>query len=247
MTTVRIIISLLAIVLALLLYASVERFWIQVNRFTILTSQARSNSTGLKLLQISDLHLQHFGWYEKQVLRRINEHQPDVVVITGDFIKKREFLVDTNSVSRREAFSAVKLFVRGIHAPMGIYACRGNNDITDDKEVSDALLALLQRENVSVLCNQGTFVQKNNVDYYLMGIDFPWFFPKQSADFAVVEENENHVLQAKSSEKNSYSHLLIGDNRSTWMNYEFCGSFRVSQPDKGGIGFTFYSQFDRGY
>lgn len=63
-----------------------EIFFVKIQRFYLLG--ADKNKNNLKILQISDLHLQsiHFGL--KQMCQKINQIQPDLICFSGDSIDK---------------------------------------------------------------------------------------------------------------------------------------------------------------
>ncbi len=220
-----------------------ERTNVQIRRVNIPCRKMISKD-GFTLVHVSDLHLSRFGRYERRLVRLINAQGADAVVITGDFIKSRRLYDEPSSPESRRAFEAVRRFVGGLEAPYGIFACRGNNDFSDDKEKSDLLLETLHQAGVHVLVNETAALAE---DLVLLGIDFPWFFRREVADFAVAAASSGQVLQSGPSLKNSYSHYLIGDRRTSWNNYSFSGRFRLSQPQHAGIGFIVCSQFDRGY
>jgi uncharacterized protein len=86
---------------------------------------------GTVLLQLSDLHLGNLlgrRWLGN-LISRVNQIKPDVVVIAGD-------LVDGN-VGRVEPLREV---LRGIHAPLGVWAVTGNHEFYAGLERSVRLL-----------------------------------------------------------------------------------------------------------
>ncbi|MDZ7316028.1 MAG: metallophosphoesterase [candidate division KSB1 bacterium] len=221
-----------------------ESTGVQVHQINIQSPKLKSNRE-VRLLHLTDLHLAHWGRHEQHLLALLSRQSYDAVLITGDFLKNRKLLENPDSPAAQQALATVEQFVRALKAPMGIFVCRGNNDFSNDKEKSDTLLERLERSGVKVLVNEAVSIADGAVT--LLGVDFPWFSRTEVADFAVVECEGNRVLQAKSSTKNSYSHRLIDKGRSKWRDYRYSGKFRLSQPERGGIGFIFYSQFDRGW
>lgn len=66
-----------------------ERVFIEVNEFK---DVLKKPNMGIKILQISDLHLNSLSFYHKWIIKKINLIQPDLIVITGDSIDKAENL-----------------------------------------------------------------------------------------------------------------------------------------------------------
>ena len=64
-----------------------ERFFIEVNEFTL--NPATKSSSGIKVIQVSDLHLNSLSFYHKTVAKKINLLRPDLIAITGDAIDKQ--------------------------------------------------------------------------------------------------------------------------------------------------------------
>lgn len=80
------------------------------------------NLDGLKIVQISDIHLG--SWANKKPLQRavdiINQIQPDIVFFTGDMV----------NYSSRETLG-FDTILNQIKAPMGVFAIMGNHDYGD--------------------------------------------------------------------------------------------------------------------
>src|SRR5688572_5670480 len=64
----------------------IERFFIETNEFYL--GDSTSTTTNIKLIQISDLHLQSVGRALIQLAKTINNAKPDLILITGDAIDK---------------------------------------------------------------------------------------------------------------------------------------------------------------
>ncbi len=220
-----------------------ERTFIEITNVRITSSKFKPASK-LTLVQLSDLHISHWTAFEQRILQSVNSIQPDVIVITGDVFKSKELFERPESEAFQASLSAIVKFLSSLKAPLGVYVCRGNNDLGDDKEVSNIFLDSVQPLGVRVLSNQS--VKLPGTDIYLLGVDFPQFDGEDAADFVVNSTENGKCLQSDVSIKNSYSHLLRRDNTS-WRNYTYSGTFRSSAPDSSGVGVTFYSQFDRGY
>ena len=79
----------------------------------------------LRIALISDLHLSvnsHLQTTENMV-RLINEQEPDVVLVAGDI-----FTSSYAALREPENYAAA---LRGIHAPMGVFAVYGNHDVEE--------------------------------------------------------------------------------------------------------------------
>ena len=77
---------------------------------------------GLKILQISDLHLGSFMSHSpiKRAVEMINDEQADIVFFTGDMVNNRS--------EEAEGFIDI---LKNVKAPMGVYSILGNHDYGD--------------------------------------------------------------------------------------------------------------------
>lgn len=107
--------TLLVLAGAAALYARfVEPNWVEVTHSVVRVPVKLERE--IKVAHLSDLHIQEFGVRERMILETLAQEKPDVIVITGDWISPE----GTPQV-RRE-------FFRQLHAPLGVYAVRGNWD-----------------------------------------------------------------------------------------------------------------------
>ena len=66
----------------------IEKFFIEVNEFFI--GSATPDGTNIKIVQLSDLHLQSVNYQLTQLTKKLNKLKPDLIVITGDAIDKAQ-------------------------------------------------------------------------------------------------------------------------------------------------------------
>jgi predicted MPP superfamily phosphohydrolase len=138
-----------------------ERLNYQVHRVEIPVSNLPAALDGLKITQLSDIHLS--GYMPRAQVRRAiemaNELGGDLSVVTGDFITGAgdplEDCVDE---------------IRRLSSPLGVYGCNGNHEIYADAEdraqwlFAQAGLKLLRQEN-AVLSYRGAQLNLIGVDY----------------------------------------------------------------------------------
>lgn len=71
----------------------------------------------VKIVQLSDLHITVFGKRETEVLQRLREIRPDLVVVTGDWVQWN-----------RDPAAALQ-FLERLQAPLGVYGILGDADL----------------------------------------------------------------------------------------------------------------------
>jgi predicted MPP superfamily phosphohydrolase len=116
---------------------------------------------GLRLLHLSDLHVEWAEALSHRALALAEELDPDLVAVTGDFIVK-EVTPGLEKICARLA---------RLEAPLGVWTIRGNHDIWHDRAAVDALLA---RHGLPLLDNRMVDVETDGVSLRLIGIEHPW-------------------------------------------------------------------------
>ncbi|MDO5115343.1 MAG: metallophosphoesterase [Synergistaceae bacterium] len=96
---------------------------IRTTHITVKTAKLPEGRERLRVVQLTDLHLGPYTGVKllAQILRRVREAEPDMVVVTGD--------VADGPLDGRRRETAM---LRRIRPPLGVYAVTGNHDYYDD-------------------------------------------------------------------------------------------------------------------
>jgi predicted MPP superfamily phosphohydrolase len=138
-----------------------ERLNYQVRRIEIPLPNLPAALDGLKIVQISDIHLSSY-MSTKQVRRAVdmaNELGADLAVVTGDLI-----------TGSGDSIADCVEEVRRLHAPLGTWGCNGNHEIYARAEdeagylYAQAGMKLLRQENAQI-----TF---KGASFNLIGVDY---------------------------------------------------------------------------
>ncbi|MCY3944820.1 MAG: metallophosphoesterase [Anaerolineaceae bacterium] len=155
--------ALILLLTGLFLYARfVEPRWLQVKRVPLRLPQLPQAFDGLRIAQISDLHLG--GWLRPARLQawltRVNALQPDLVLISGDFVEE----------TAREGTEELLATLRSLQAP--VLAVPGNHDHRRGVErVCQALTA----NGIRVLRNEVYTLQRGDAQLHVAGLgDQAW-------------------------------------------------------------------------
>lgn len=154
-------------------------FGVLKGRFAFYTRQVRiafpnlpSAFDGLRIVQISDLHLGSFGTNRdplKEAVELINEEKPDLVFFTGDLVN--------NFAGETRGWEDI---LGKIKAPMGKYSILGNHDYGDyttwssdqRKEANfKSILSANRRLGFKVLRNESVNIEKDGQAIALSGLE----------------------------------------------------------------------------
>jgi uncharacterized protein len=139
-----------------------ERLNYQVRRIEIPIPKLPAALNGLKIVQLSDIHLSSGYMSRTQVRRAVdmaNDLGADLAVVTGDLI-----------TGPGDPIADCVDEIRHLRAPLGIWGCNGNHEIYARAEdeagylYSQAGMKLLRQENAQL-----TF---NDAQFNLIGVDY---------------------------------------------------------------------------
>ncbi len=150
----------LALIAVILLFFIWQNNSITVTKYTYKTSD--SDLSGLKILQLSDLHGKTFG---KRLIKQVKRENPDLIVITGDMIDRDGFDVKD-----------MKTFVSGLTDIAPVYYINGNHEANNKYFAS--LSDILNELQVTYLDNESVDIKYNESTVNLIGISDPKFSKK---------------------------------------------------------------------
>ncbi len=98
-----------------------EPHLIQVNTYRIPLPRLPAPFVGFRIAQLTDLHYGFFlpDRFLRQVIRRVNSLEPDMIACTGDFVHARGEI---------ETIDAVWAHLKRLRAASGVWAVLGNHD-----------------------------------------------------------------------------------------------------------------------
>lgn len=154
----------------------IERHLIDIVPRTIALRSLPEAFVGFKIIHISDIHLEEYTepFFLKDVVRKINSLQPDMVVLTGDF-------VSNGPLAKRRAipwsYRCAEL-LQGLTCQL-TYAILGNHDaMIGPAAVTDALVT----HGIPVLSNRSVPIERGGQRIWLAGVaDAIWQRPDLSS------------------------------------------------------------------
>lgn len=148
-------ITILALVVITGFYATfIEPTWINIQAYDI-----RSDTTldSIRIIQLSDLHLQNIGKREIKIAEQVNSIQADLIILTGDVIDKADKLLILHT------------FLNDLHDLTAV-AVLGNWEHWSGVDIS-ALREEYQHHNVRLLVNEIDAYQIKKRTIQVLGLD----------------------------------------------------------------------------
>ncbi len=113
----------------------------------------------LRILQLADPHIERLTRRDRQVLTRVKELKPDMIVLTGDYLNY-DYASDPRAIQDGRAF------LTQLQAPRGVYAISGSRFV-DRPEIMTQLFADLK---ITVLNDQTQTFKIGGNELYLVGV-----------------------------------------------------------------------------
>lgn len=114
----------------------------------------------LRIVQLSDLHLHRLTGYFQKVAALANELQPDLLLLTGDYLEQARNL------------KGVRQFFDLLRSRHGSYAVQGNWEYWARLE-GENLRRQLARAGVSLLINERVDLDIQDTPISILGLDYP--------------------------------------------------------------------------
>ncbi len=150
--------ALFLLIILGLVYGTVNAHRPVVTRYHIHVEKPAGEREKLHIVMVSDIHLGNIVGRDRLegMVKQINQMQPEIVLLAGDII---------DGDIRPFEQQAMGELLRGIHAPLGVYAVPGNHEYLGGQYRQ--LLAALQDSGVVVLRDQVLLLD----GFYLAGRD----------------------------------------------------------------------------
>jgi predicted MPP superfamily phosphohydrolase len=151
----------------------VETTWLELNRFDVPLADLPSSFNGFRLAQLSDFHAsrQVTPAYLSEAVDLAQAQEPDLVVLTGDFVHKGYKYVER-----------VAAVLARLTASEGVYAVLGNHDFSVRnalgfrryRHLHRAVAGALSERGIRVLHNEAVALRRGDGHITLIGVEDLW-------------------------------------------------------------------------
>ena len=194
---------LVVIVVTIFLYAKYTGIkGLIVKEYRVKSEILTNNFSGLKIIHFSDLLYKSTVDKEdvKNLIKRINELKPDIVVFTGDLINK-------NAKINNEDIEFLEEELESISAKVGKYAIYGDEDYS-----IESYKTIMEKSKFKILNNSyDEIFYKNNESMFIIGL------PSSLKEEIKLEDAFNFY---KEDEKRKFIIVLVHDGKTIRFLYE---------------------------
>lgn len=137
--------------IALVWGSLVEPQRLQLTNLSLTSASFRPGLSPVRLLHISDLHIERFGRREKRLLRLVQAMAPDIIVLTGDYLNLSYVDDPIAHADARRVLAALSTSEESL-VPGGVYAVLGSPPVDrNSASLFDGLpIRLLRDEAVTI-------------------------------------------------------------------------------------------------
>lgn len=177
-------------------------FWqnnaITTNNLKYKSDRLPDEFKGFKILHISDLHNKEFGNSQKELIKKTNKIDPDVIFITGDIIDSRRTSEDEIYIAMNYVKEAVKI------AP--VYYVSGNHEFRSG--FYNEIKVELKEAGVNVLDNDASNITLGKDTISIMGLSDITFSLRNYKNINIQRDIEDKLSTLKLMNNDNFSILL---------------------------------------
>lgn len=151
----------IAVLLIFVLYQIYELNTLSVSKYEICIDKIPNEFNNYKIVQISDLHSKEFGKGNIKLLRKIDEISPDIIVMTGDIIDKRD-----------DKFDIAIDFLEKLCSKYQVIYTIGNHEVEIGYKRLKKYKEKLKEIGVILLENSNIVIYKGNESIVISGLNF---------------------------------------------------------------------------
>lgn len=101
----------------------IEPLWIETTQLSLKFEDLDADAPPVRVVHITDTHIERNSYREGDLTRRVRELEPDIIVLTGDYLNLSRLTDPTSAQHWRQLVSQ-------LDAPYGVYATRGTVEPT---------------------------------------------------------------------------------------------------------------------
>jgi uncharacterized protein len=217
---IRLVSVIMFFTLVMIGYCFVENNWIEVEHSRIEINNLPKELNGLKIAHISDVHLSKNDSNIDNIVNKVKQEKPDIIVMTGD-------IIDQNADLKT---CGLDKLCKGLSEITKTYAVTGNHELWN-KHVYEWTNTLTEND-IKVIDNKIEMYTKNNKSIAVVGLmDGNEYKPVNINDIPMIllAHRPELFVSSYSSDLNNINPNIV------FSGHAHGGQFRIPIIDKGVI------------
>ncbi len=135
---------------------------------------------GFRIVHLSDMHNCVYGHEADDLIKKVRQNKPDIIVITGDSFDSR----------RRQYFDSLDI-IKKLPEICPVYLVTGNHEELSP-DLKEIFLSEIEKASVKILDGETVEIKKRNSSIYISGIsDYTFFAVKMNLLEKALDKNLN--------------------------------------------------------
>ncbi|MHC1682252.1 MAG: metallophosphoesterase [Clostridiaceae bacterium] len=218
-----------AIILVLIIFTGIycyaENNWIKIENNRIEINNLPKGLTGLKIAQVSDVHLPKNASNIDNIISKVKQEKPDIILMTGDIIDASADLTTCG----------LDKFCKGLSEIAPSYAVTGNHEFNNGNV--EEWTRILKANNVEVVDDKIKMYTKSNETILIAGLSDGSEFNFNSLNFQEVNNNK----KINSKQYKDFPMILLAHRPELF--YSYSSSSNVKRADIVFSGHAHGGQF----
>jgi len=156
--SIRLASTFIFIILVMIVYCFVQNNWIEVEHIKVEVSNLPKELNGLKIAHISDVHLPKNASSIENIVNKVKQQNPDIIVMTGDIV----------DVSADLKTCELGKLCKGLSGIAKTYAVTGNHELWNGNV--EEWRSILTENNVEVIDNKIEIYKSNKKSIAIIGL-----------------------------------------------------------------------------
>ena len=135
-----------------------ENNHLDITSINYLNDKIPAEFDGFKIVQLSDLHNKMFGKNQKRLTEKVKSLSPDIIVITGDIVSRKD-----------EKVKNAEMLLREMKKIAPVYYVEGNHEKYSSAYIS-TLISYMYSSGINVLWNSSSEIKRGNASISLAGV-----------------------------------------------------------------------------
>lgn len=188
------LIFILIVIFLFAIYAAAENI-------LFLTVRRERLGSGIKIVQISDLHKRRFGKGNSRICDKVKAEKPDLIFITGDLVSRTE-----------TDLSNVRIMLSSLCSIAPVYIIFGNHEQSLSQEMQREFISMVASTDAILLRNSSADITVNGRLLHIFGLEQKYTTYKKGSSYRGLDGFTHDEMTALLGTRPDGEVLLLAHN-----------------------------------